>query len=78
MFSIGVYLLSWHILSPHVLRVYPLANKRSNTLRNARNHSSLSLKNSAAIWSAPSTCGQTGTSAVAVLSSKVQLTRPTD
>ena len=71
-----IYLLSLHTVSLHVLRLYPLDNIRSNTLSNARSQALLSFLNSAAIWSAPSTCGQTRSVAVALLSSKVHVTRP--
>ena len=48
------------MLSLQLLRVYPLLNMRSNTTWNSVNHFKLSCLNSAAIWRAPSTCGQTG------------------
>ena len=51
---------------------------RSNTALNSVNHFKLSCLNSAAIWSAPSTCGQTRKVGVAVSSSKVHLTLPVD
>jgi hypothetical protein len=58
--------------------MYPFVIIRSRTSLNDRNHASLSFLNSAAISRAPSTCGQTRRLEVAVLSSKVQVARPTD
>ena len=75
----GLYFrISLQIVLLHLLRVYPLDNMRSNTLSKAVNQPLLSFLNSAAIWRAPSTCGQTLRVAVALLSSKVHVTRPLD
>ena len=67
------------MLSLQLLRRYPLLNIRSNTLSKARNHPRLSCLNSAAIWSAPSTWGQTPTLRLSgSLGSKVHVTLPLD